>query len=156
MKNEWRMRAAVRSNPLQEHQNLKNDASRNGTSEKRFQMRAAVRSNSLARASILWGWCAGRMKGKVGGVLKELVRKQVTFYWPSENETCSRWGSETSVPRFVEPKQLEQTQVLVKNADSDHNYAKRSPMWNEPRGYTSTCVTALVAKCGHIPVSPNH
>ena len=37
--------------------------------------------------------------------LKELVRKTITVSWPSENSV----GGETSVPRFAEPKQLEQT-----------------------------------------------
>ena len=52
------------------------------------------------------------MKGKVGRVLKELVTPKKRLNGPSK-KACS----ETGVPKSGEPKQLDQTQVLVKHAE---------------------------------------
>ena len=49
------------------------------------------------------------MKGRVGGVLEELENKQ-------QKRPFEKSCRETMVPRSGEPKQLDQTEVLVKHA----------------------------------------
>ena len=49
------------------------------------------------------------MKGRVGGVLEELENKQ-------QKRLFEKSCRETMVPRSGEPKQLDQTEVLVKHA----------------------------------------
>ena len=49
------------------------------------------------------------MKGRVGGVLEELGNNKLRPF----EESCS----ETVVPKSGEPKQLDQTEVLVKHAE---------------------------------------